>query len=62
MNVNMLPILKRYFLAFHNLLLKKKYLDIQNILKNDYNLIEYDIEVEKAYFEVFLGRILYHKL
>ena len=30
--------------------------------KNDYNLIEYDIEVEKAYFEVFLGRILYHKL
>lgn len=24
--------------------------------KNDYNLIEYDIEVEKAYFEVFFGQ------
>ena len=60
--------MKKYFALGSRVLfaLKKTLHDKKNLHdkvgKNDYNLIEYDIEVEKAYFEVFLGRILYHKL
>lgn len=54
--------MKKYFALGSRVLFALQKTLHDKVGKNDYNLIEYDIEVEKAYFEVFLGRILYHKL